>query len=711
MRFRLIFVLLLFCIPALYAEEQTAEILWDEWGVPHIYAPDNETLFYAFGWAQAQNHGDLLLRLFAQGRGRAAEFGGEAYLEEDILTRTLGIPQESAAGYAAAPDEFRQYLDAFTAGVNAYVASHPEAIDDTWEAVAPIVGADVLAHGARSLRYSFTAGTGIGVANRWRDGAFETSGSNAWALAPSRTANGNAMLVANPHQPWTYDMGLWMEAHFITPDLNLYGVALMGSPVINIGFNEHLGWSHTVNTHDGWDVYELALTDGGAAYLYDGETIPFEAHEETILIKGEDGSLTEQYLMVRRSIHGAILAQYNNTALALRVVGDESYLAAWQWWQMGNATNLDEFQAALEQLAIPMFTIMYADKDGNIMHVFNDLIPKHDSGDWATWNNTTPIDRSHPAILAGDTSENVWTEFHTYAELPKLINPETGWLQNANEPPWTTTYPIELHPDDYPAYFAPQPFVWPRPSRSMQLLTENDNVTFERLIEMRFDTRMALADQVLDDLLAATEESDSELVQQAADILAKWDRRADKDSVGAALFTFWALEYVQKEGFAAYAVPFDFNDPLSTPRGLADPAGAVATLEDVARTLEATRLLGGGIDVPYGDVFRLRFMDSDVDLPASGGFDVVGTFSTLTFVQDDDLRFAPVAGDSFVAVIEFSDPVRAKVLLTYGNSTQPGSPHKGDQLALYTEHQMRDALLTREQVEASAVNTEIITMP
>jgi acyl-homoserine-lactone acylase len=705
--FWLMLAVLIWVIPFVHADEHSAEILWDEWGVPHIYAPDNESLFYAFGWAQAHNHGDLLMRLYAQARGEASALGGEDYLEDDQLTRTLGIPQEGDAGYNAAPEEFRRYVDAFAAGMTDYVRANPDAIDDTWESVIPITGADILRHGARSLRYNFLAGGGISAATDWQDESPE-SGSNAWAIAPSRSASGNAMLVANPHQPW-FDMGLWIEAHFITPDLNLYGAALMGSPTINIGFNEHLGWTHTVNTHDGWDLYELTLSDDG--YVYDGEVLPFETREETIQVKQADGTLREESLTVQKSVHGVILAQNEDSALALRVVGDNSYLSGWQWWQMGNSTNLDEFQAALEPLAIPMFTIMYADTDGNIMHVFNEQIPVRSEGDWAFWNNTTPVDDSHPALIPGDSSAYLWTTFHPFADLPKVINPPTGWLQNANEPPWLTTLPPVLNPEDFPPYFAPRPFVWPRPTRSMKILSGDESITFEELQAYKYDTRMELADEVLDDLVAAAQDSESEIVQQAATILNAWDRHADKDSVGAALFTLWAVNYLQEVGVSAYAVQFDANDPLNTPRGLADPAGAVLALEASARTLEATRLFGGGMDVPYGDAFRLRYMDSEVDLPASGGFDVVGTFSILTFIQDTDLRFYPVHGDSFIAVIEFGDPIRAKVLLSYGNSSQPGSPHVGDQLQFLSDRSYRDALITREQVEAHLERSETVTMP
>ncbi len=701
----LIFVLLMFA-PAITNAQTDAlpdhpEILWDTWGVPHIYAPTNDSLFYAFGWAQAQNQGDLILKLYGQARGRAAEYWGADFLASDEQAWTVGIPQQGIDGYAALPDDFRSYTDSFAAGINDYVKAHPDAISEQWKAALPVTGVDIVAHGIRVLRYSFTAGKAFAAAGKWQDG--ELGGSNGWAIAPSRSASGNALLVANPHQPWS-DFGLWMEAHLISPDVNVYGAALVGNPILGIAFNQYIGWTHTVNTHDGWDLYKLVNGKNGG-YMFDGVEKHFEVRQEIIKVKQADGSLKEVPLTVESSIHGPVIAQKDGSKLALRVVGDHAFAAAQEWWEMGKAHNLEEFQAALKNIRIPMFTIIYADRDGNIMHVFNEQVPVRTEGDWAFWNNTDPVDSSHPALIPGDSSKYLWTTFHPYEDLPKVINPPTGWLQNANEPPWTTTYPYVLNPKDYPAYMAPPPLTWPRPIRSMRLLYENPSITFDQLVQLKQDTYMELTNWVLDDLIAAASKSDDALVQRCAEVLKKWDRHADPDSVGAVLFTAWAAGYLRPIGFAAFANQWDVNDPFNTPRGLKDPAGAVEGLKKVAQQLELLRPLGGGLDMKYGDAFRMRV--GKYDLPANGADDVLGTFRTLTFVQDKDLRFKVVQGDSYIAVVEFSNPVHAKVLLAYGNSTQPDSPHMGDQLELFAKKELRDAWLTRADIEAHLASRDV----
>ena len=699
-----VMLLLLMSWSSVSAQDSAPEILWDEWGTPHIYAQDELGLFYALGWAQAHNHGDLILRLYGQARGRAAEYWGPDFLESDRLVHTLGIPAQGEAGYARLPEDFRGNIDAFAAGINDYAAANPDLIGESWQAVLPISAADVLAHGVRTLRYNFVARAGVNYA--LDQPQEEPSGSNAWAIGPSRSASGKAMLLANPHQPWA-DLGLWIEAHLVLPDLNLYGAALVGNPVLGIAFNEYLGWSHTVNTHDGWDLYELALTESGEAYRFDGEDLPFEQREEVILVLEEDGTLSEETLLIRESLQGPVLSYdaASGKALALRVVGERTPEATLQWWQMARATSLEEFEAVMSDIRIPMFTVMYADREGNILSLFNEQVPIRSEGDWDFWNGTSILG-GEPSLIPGDDPAYVWTDYHPYEDLPRVLNPDTGWLQNANEPPWTTTLPLALDPADYPPYISPLPYTWPRPIQSMRLLFEDDSISFDELIDYKFSSYVELTRPILDDLIAAARERGTPLLTQAANVLEAWDRRADAESRGAVLFALWAADYVGEVGFAVFEEQWSVDEPLTTPRGLADPEAAVDALEQSALQLEAARLVGAGMDVPFGDVFRLRYPGSDADLPASGAPDALGTFSILTFVPDGFLRFRPVHGDSYIALVEFGETVQARVLLTYGNATQAHSPHVGDQLELFSRQELREALLSRADVEAHSVRRE-----
>ncbi|MHB1328409.1 MAG: penicillin acylase family protein, partial [Gemmatimonadales bacterium] len=231
----------------------TTEILWDRWGVPHIYAANDAEAFRGFGYAQAAAHGNLLLKLYAEARGRSAEYWGEANLPSDRFVRTMGVPARAAEWYTAMDPTFQANLDAFAAGINQYAERYPDRIADSVKVVLPVTAQDVIAHGQRVIHFLFMFFGQVDLPATMANGA---PGSNMWAVAPSRSASGNPLLLGNPHLPWT-DLYLFFEAHQVTPDRNLYGVSLIGIPTINIGFNDFVAWSHTVNTQDGADVYRV----------------------------------------------------------------------------------------------------------------------------------------------------------------------------------------------------------------------------------------------------------------------------------------------------------------------------------------------------------------------------------------------------------------------------------------------------------------------
>jgi acyl-homoserine-lactone acylase len=663
-----------------------AEILWDRWGVPHVYAGSSPELFRAFGWAQAESHGDLVLRMYGQARGRAAEYWGGRYLDSDRLVRTLGIPGRADEWYAAQSPQYRRGLDAFAEGINAYARAHPERISDEAEAVLPVSARDVLAHVQRVIHFNFlgdpaVAAEGLGQLP-------PPAGSNAWAIGPARSESGRAMLLANPHLPWS-GIFTWYEAQVVGPGVDAYGVTLVGFPFLGIAFNDHLGWTHTVNTLDAADAYELTLADGG--YRWDGGVRPFESREEVIRVRQADGSFREERLAIRSSVHGPVLREQEGKAIAYRVAGLDQAGMVEQYWRMARATSREEFEAALSRLQMPMFTVMYADRAGNIMHIFNGRVPVRPRGGWEYWSGS----------VRGDTSAALWTATHSYGDLPRVLNPPTGWLQNANDPPWTTTFPQVLRPDAYPAYMAPRRMEL-RPQRSVRLLMADSSISFDEMIAYKHSTRAEAADRLLDPLLGAVQAAGTGSALRAAEVLARWDRGTDSGSRGAVLFQRWLSEYAARRGSGPlFASAWREDDPLGTPSGLADPAAAVAALAAAAAATDSTF---GQLDVAWGEVHRLR-RDS-LSLPANGGADDLGVFRALWSARTQGRGFQAYGGDSYVAAVEFSSPVRARALLVYGNASQPGSPHRSDQLPLFAAKELRPVWRTRVEIEANLESRE-----
>jgi acyl-homoserine-lactone acylase len=677
-------LLTLLLLSAFTFSRAQSTITWDEWGVPHIQAKTDEELMFAQGWAQMQLHGNLITELYGRARGKASEYWGQQKLQEDIIINTLGFPELAEKWTAEQDPEYKKILAAYVRGLNAYYNAHPECVKPENRAILPLTPTDANAHAVFVIFARFVGGEELGMTQEWKD-----MGSNTWAIAPSRSASKNAMLVQNPHLPWFGEF-LFTEAHLMKPGKNLYGSTLVGLPGIAIGFNDNLGWSHTNNTIDNADTYELTLKDDG--YLLDGVKMDFKARKKTLHYKDADGTMKDHEITMLSSVQGPVVNMGKSKALAIRMAGTDRPNAGLQWWHMINATNFDEFESALKMAQIPFWNVMYADKAGNIFYLFNGLVPKRAQGDWDYWSK----------IIPGGKSVDVWSDMHPYADLPKVKNPSTGWLQNTNDPPWSCTYPFVLKPTDYPAYMSPR-YMGFRNQRSIQMLMEDNSITFDELKDYKLSTRLGLADRVLDDLNKAVDQYGSPLSKEAIAVLAKWDRKADPGSQGTVLFAQWARQmnfWDQKK----FAVRWDEKDPLKTPDGLSDPQAAVRLLDTAATQVKAAY---GKLDVAWGDVFRAR--TGTVNLPGNGADGELGVFRVAWPQPAEDQKFNIAGGDSWVGLIEFGKQVRARLLLSYGNSSQEGNPHRGDQLKLFSEEKMRDAHFYPKDVEASKVRMEVRT--
>lgn len=680
MRISLFFISLVFLTVSCIESPKEVEILWDQYGIPHIYAQNTDDLFYAYGWAQTHAHGDLLLRLYGQARGKGAEYWGVEYLNSDKWIWTNGVPALAEKWSEEQVDPHRSMLENFVKGVNDYAAKYPEKIDDAYEVVLPIELHDLMAHALRVMQYTFVVSP-EDIQNEAQSRE-EIQGSNAWAIAPNRSASGNSMLVANPHLLWG-DLFTWFETHLNLPDLNIYGASFVGSPALGIMFNEHLGWTHTVNTHDGADLYELNLVDGG--YEFEGEVKAFEVDSVELRIKADDSTRIEP-LVVKRSIHGPVVLAEGDKALALKVAALDASQIFRERWNMALTTNLEEFEASLKELQTPMFTVIYADKSGNIMHLFGGQTPQRPPGDY-DWSGVIP----------GNTVATLWNSHHPYNELPRVLNPESGWLQNANDPPWTTTFPEEITANDYPNYMSPRKMGF-RAQRSARMLNEDDSITYDELVQYKFSTRMELADRLLDDLLDAASLARSQEIIDAVRVLKRWDRTTDNSSRGSVLFKTWVDDMNFPEDFA---LQWNERSPTQRPDGLKNRDLAVHRLFGAAKDVKEKY---GRLDVFWGEVFRLQ-RDS-IDLPANGApGDPYGVFRTSYYYPGKDNKYILGGGDTYVSIVEFGDSIHAEGVLGYGNFSQPGSPHRTDQLQLYSDKKLRPILFYREDVEAHVVET------
>lgn len=666
--FLLLFMLLASCA-AKHPDEQN-EILWDTWGIPHIYATHDSTLYQMMGWAQMRNHGDLVLKLMGEARARSAEYWGRD-LERDQQLHQLGLIDAADRAFKNLSGEDRVVVEAFAKGINAYAEKHPDAIGEQYKVVLPVLPEDIIYHSTRVFYYEFLVNRNLRTAERW------TPGSNAWAVNGSKTASGNSMLLANPHLPWS-DFWLFFEAHFITPDNNLYGATLVGLPILGIAFNEHLGWTHTVNTLDNVDYYELSLRNG--QYLLDGSYRDFAV--DSVRVATGMGSVgSGQWVVKKRSEFGMVIKASEEKALAITWPNmDGKMNPLGQWKAMGEARDLEEFRQALDENALPLFNVLYSDEQDNILYHFGGHVPKK-LGDWKKWQSVVPASRS----------EELWKGYYTTAELPGYTNPESGWIQNANDPPFTSTLPPAILPGQFPSHIAPNHMGF-RPQRSARLIRDAEGLTLDEFIQLKHDTKSELALRLQDELQDLKAKASDSLTRSALEVLTAWDGSFDPTSKGAVLFA----NLINRIGTSKYfEVPWSFDAPASTPDGLNDETAALSAIREAARK-QMEQL--GTLDTPFGELFRLKV--GDYDYAGNGGPGALGLFRTMNYAPGEDGKFYPVHGDSYVCATEFGEKVRAKALMCYGNATQAGNPHVGDQLKLVAEKQLREVWLSREEQEA-----------
>jgi len=672
------------------------EVVWDTYGVPHVYGTSTAAVFHGYGYAQAQSHGDEILRLYGESRGRGAEYWGETYEATAIWVLTNGVPARARVWYDAQEPAFRANLDAFAKGMNDYAAAHAEALDPEVRVVLPVTGVDVVAHAHRLMNYVYVASPNLGgegeapvvdANGRPVDTGYTgEDGSNTWAVSAKKTASGHTLLLQNPHLGWDVNYFTYYEAHLVGPDFELYGATQIGLPVIRFAFSQQMGISNTVNGMMGSTTYRLTLRDQG--YVYDGKVLPFEVARTAYKVRRADGSVVERPLDIRSTVHGPVFTRKDGVTVALRVAGLDRPGMLHQYFDMVTAKSYEAFTAAMKRLQVPTFNISYADRNGNIEYIFNGIAPKRASGDFAFWRGLVP----------GDSSEYLWTDVHPYEELPRVTNPRAGFVQNTNDPPWFPSWPTEIQPDDYPPYLAPLAAESMRAQNALSMMADNNQLTLEKFMQLKLSTRSLLADRTLPDLLAAAKSDTSADMRAAVTLLTDWDHVYSAENRAGLLFEEWARLFAGPgfTGLANYKVPFDPANATSTPAGIKDPAAAVKMLR---QAIVATRQKYGALDRVFGEVSRFKL--GDVDVPGDGHVGGLGPFRVITWgpLGPDGKRY-PQHGETWIGMIEFSTPLRAYGLMSYGNSRQKGTRHRSDQLTHLSKHEFRELWLQRAQVEA-----------
>ena len=682
---------------------QQATIRRDDFGIPHILAQTEEAAAFAFGYAQAEDHAEEIGRRYLAARGQASLHFGRSALEGDLQMSRFDNLAESERALVDISPLYRRLITAYAAGVNLYVSKNRHTLP-AW--MPTITAADVLANtrasavnaigGAglvRQLRQKYEGGTAGSEADIEESPWVDRPGSNAFAVAGSRTASGKPILLGNPHLSWS---SLYWEAHVRVPGkIDFYGSTLVGIPVLRAGFNDRLGFVTTNNAPDLDDIFALTVDPKNPdAVLFDGRSVPLVRRQATARVRNEDGSVAEESREYWTSRLGPVVYRTPTRAFIAKSTRLDAYSYFEGFYLLSRARSLDEWNRELRKNLVPTSNFTYADADGNILYYWNGRVPVRREG----------VDYRLDVEASG--KRDIWDRLYDVRDLPRMLNPAGGYVQNANNPPQFVSLRDPLDMGRHPTHFERGPLAL-RPQLALDMLDRASNLTVADVTRIKYNTRMLLSERVKAPLIEAVraQQNGSEVLRAGADALSEWDGTVAAGSRGAVLFqTFW-------DGYIGavrqpYATQWSAANPATTPFGLSDPGEAMKQLE---AAVLATRKAYGSERVAWGEVHRFRI--GDVDLPGDGANGTYGTFRVMRFDRVDgvDQRIAGNLpgreqlvgfGDAWVLLVDFSQPVTGWSVLAYGQTSNLSSRHSRDQITIFANHELRRAWYTEEEIKS-----------
>ncbi len=699
--------------------EYAAEIVRDDFGVPHIYGKTDADVAYGVAIAHAEDDFTTLQDVVAMSRGRYGAIAGQDGAAFDYAYHLLDARGIAEREWPKLPADTRALLDAYAVGLNDYADDHPGEVK--LGNLFPVDGVDIASGFALRQPFFFGLdrfmgplvagdplppeygpsltgkdagdGTVIDGAPRIMDEpAAETkktahagpmpmgedaeyAGSNAFAVTPQKSG-GPTILVSNSHQPWRGGVA-WYELVVESGEGWHYaGANFPGSPFPFLGHNEDLGWTNTVNTPDMIDIYKLVLDDSGTRYRLDGKWLDLEATDVTLPVKVGPFTLPISRT-VYRSVHGPVIKN-DEGAFAIRFGGIGSIGQLDAYYRLNKAKTYDEWYEILSRGQVPSTNFIYGDKQGNIAYIYNAAIPERQEGpDWRH-------------VLPGDDSKLIWQRTVDYATLPQYRNPASGWLMNANNTPfYAAGAGSDLSPDSVSPLMGVELKMTNRARRAWKLMSEAGRLDRDTLMRIKYDMGYEDSDYIkrmMDDVRAIDPRKHPELAQ-ARKLMLEWDFTADNigpaDSIALLMVKpFMAASY-QKSAWPD-------------------------AVEELTRSKDHLQKYFGRLTPPMSELLRLR--QGDVDLPLDGGSDTLR--ASTTWDVDDDGRLSVKHGDSFIMWIEWLDglPVASRSIQPYGAAiTRPDSPHFADQSTLFIQHRLKPVHFWRDDVLASASSRKTVT--
>ena len=676
-------------------------IIRDDWGIAHVKGKTDADAVFGMIYAQAEDDFNRVETNYLNSLGRLAEAEGEPAVWTDLRQRLFIDREELVADFARSPEWLRKLMIAWADGLNYFLSKHPDVKPrvltrfEPWMALSfteGSIGGDIESINTERLKAFYTGSASI-IAAHAPDPLAEPAGSNGIAIAPSNTTGKKALLLINPHTSFYFRSELQMTSD---EGLNAYGAVTWGQFFIYQGFNERLGWMHTTSAADAIDHFNETVMRKGDRYFYrrGSEERPVAVKNITLKVKTAAG-LKDRVITTYRTHHGPVIAaseggKWMSVGLMHRPVE-----ALMQSYGRTRAKTYDEFKKVMELQANSSNATIYADADGNIAYFHTNFLPRRDPKfDW-----TRPVEGSDPA--------SDWKGTLGFRELPHIKNPSTGWVYNANDWPWAAAGRASLKRNDYPKY-VDSGVESARGRHAVMVLENKKDFTLEKLQRAAYDSYLPWFEKPIPALLRAFDAlpaGDARRAKLSEPIAALrgWDRRWGVDSVPTAIAVFWAEDVTRK----VIAEARRSGTGIEAYTGEKAPADAL--INSLAAAVDRLTADFGSWKTPWGEINRFQRIspaivhphsDAAPSIPVgftSGNWGSLASFGARPYRGSK--RWYGTSGNSFVAVVEFGDRVRARAVTAGGVSGNPNSKHFNDQARRYAAGDLREVYFYPEQLK------------
>jgi acyl-homoserine lactone acylase PvdQ len=690
-------------------------IIRDDWGIAHVYGKTDADAVFGMEYAQAEDDFNRVETNYINAMGRLAEAEGESKVIQDLRMKLFIDPAELKKLYAASPAWLKTLMNAYADGLNYYLYKHPEvkprviARFEPWMALSfteGSIGGDIEKVNLNQLGKFYAnipipAETPAAAAAALDAELYaEPSGSNGAAVGPSNTKSHHSLLLINPHTSFFFRSELQMVSE---EGLNAYGASTWGQFFVYQGFNEKTGWMHTSSGVDAIDEYLETIVKKGDRYFYKygSEERPVTVSEITVPYKTDHG-MAEKKFTVYRTHHGPVVRELNGQDhqarwVAFRIM-QKPIEALSQSYLRTKTKDYKSYLQIMELKANSSNNTIFADASGDIAYFHGNFIPRRDTKfDW-----TKPVDGSDP--------ETEWKGLLEVKETPTLFNPKSGWLYNTNNWPWSAAGASSPKREDYPKYVE-NGGESARGLHAIKVLESKKDFTLESLIAAAYDSYLTWFDKTLPALVKAWDATPASnpLKAKTADqiaMLRKWDQRWSADSVPTSLAVFWAEDIRRRLSSggrgAGRGAGIANEDAIAA-------APAAQLLESLASASEKLAADFGKWKTPWGDINRYQRNNSDIVQKfddSAPSIPVAFTSATWGSLASFGARAYPgtkkwygTSGNSFVAVVEFGEKVRAKAVTAGGESGHVDSSHFNDQAKRYATGDLRDVYYYRSQLQ------------